>query len=101
MNKEPIYRINIEVIGQEDEDCTLEESEKVFYCNGFTMILDEPSDKTTTFINNMTRIDIAKGITGNCEMLSASAIARGMYEANKIGREAENPLADLLKALAK
>lgn len=100
MNKEPIYRIRIEVIGQEDEDCTLDEDCKVFECNGFALILDNPG-KSTTLIQHVTTIDLARAIASAPDMLCASTIAKGLFEAKKIKDAAKNPLVELFKSMDK
>lgn len=100
MDKEPIYRIRIEVIGQEDEGCTLDEENMVQECNGFALILDNPG-KRITMIHHVSTIDLATAIASSPDMLGASVIAKGMYEAKKINDAAKNPLAELFKSMTK
>ena len=98
MSKEPIYRIKVEVIGEEKEDCKLDDSLRGGgECSGF-VILSNNEDHTSVAMHAVSGIDIATMIAPSGEMMAASLIAQAMREGNKYLNEAKNPLADILKA---
>ena len=102
MSKDPIYRIRVEVIGEEKEEYKIGEDTCVD-CDGFVIMghrkqKDEPDD---VYIHNISNIDIATMIACNRNVMAASLIAKAMREAREIIQEDRNPLADLLKAAMK
>lgn len=98
MSKEPIYRIKVEVIGEEKEDCKLDESLRGgVECSGF-VILSNNEDHTSVSMHAVSNMDIATMIAPSGEMMAASLIAQAMREGKKYLNEARNPLADILKA---
>lgn len=98
MSKEPIYRIKVEVIGEEKEDCKLDESLRGgVECSGF-VILSNNEDHTSVTMHAVSNMDIATMIAPSGEMMAASLIAQAMREGKKYLNEARNPLADILKA---
>lgn len=98
MSKEPIYRIKVEVIGEENEDCKLDESLRGgVECSGF-VILSNNEDHTSVAMHAVSNMDIATMIAPSGEMMAASLIAQAMREGKKYLNEARNPLADILKA---
>lgn len=98
MSKEPIYRIKVEVIGEEKEDCKLDESLLGgVECSGF-VILSNNEDHTSVAMHAVSNMDIATMIAPSGEMMAASLIAQAMREGKKYLNEARNPLADILKA---
>lgn len=98
MSKEPIYRIKVEVIGEEKEDCKLDESLRGgVECSGF-VILSNNEDHASVAIHAVSNIDIATMIAPSDEMMAASLIAQAMRKGKKYLNEARNPLADILKA---
>lgn len=97
MSKEPIYRIKVEVIGEEKEDCKLDESLRGgVECSGF-VILSNNEDHTSVAMHAVSNMDIATMIAPSGEMMAASLIAQAMREGKKYLNEARNPLADILK----
>ena len=98
MSKEPIYRIKVEVIGEEKEDCKLDESLRGgVECSGF-VILSNNEDHSSVALHAVSNIDIATMIAPSGEMMAASLIAQAMREGKKYLDEARNPMADILKA---
>lgn len=98
MSKEPIYRIKVEVIGEEKEDCKLDESLRGgVECSGF-VILSNNEDHSSVALHAVSNIDIATMIAPSGEMMAASLLAQAMREGKKYLNEARNPLADILKA---
>ena len=98
MSKEPIYRIKVEVIGEEKEDCKLDESLRGgVECSGF-VILSNNEDHTSVAMHAVSNMDIATMIAPSGEMMAASLIAQAMREGKKYLNEDRNPLADILKA---
>ncbi|MBE5774522.1 MAG: hypothetical protein E7337_11405 [Clostridiales bacterium] len=98
MSKEPIYRIKVEVIGEEKEGCKLDESLRGgVECSGF-VILSNNEDHTSVAMHAVSNMDIATMIAPSGEMMAASLIAQAMREGKKYLNEARNPLADILKA---
>lgn len=98
MSKEPIYRIKVEVIGEEKEDCKLDESLRGgVECSGF-VILSNNEDHTSVAMHAVSNMDIATMIAPSGEMMAASLIAQAMREGKKYLNETRNPLADILKA---
>lgn len=98
MNKEPIYRIKIEVIGEEKADGKLDETLRGVDCNGFVILCDK-GDRCTSILHNVTNIDIAHALAGNGNLMAASMVAQAMRECRKYIQEERNPLADFLKAI--
>lgn len=98
MSKDPIYRIKVEVIGEEAENCKLDESLRGgVECSGF-VILSNNEDHSSVAIHAVSNIDIATMIAPSGEMMAASLIVQAMREGKKYLNEARNPLADILKA---
>ena len=98
MSKEPIYRIKVEVIGEEKEGCKLDDSLRGgVECSGF-VILSNNEDHTSVAMHAVSNMDIATMIAPSGEMMAASLIAQAMREGKKYLNEARNPLADILKA---
>lgn len=98
MSNEPIYRIKVEVIGEEKEDCKLDESLRGgVECSGF-VILSNNEDHTSVAMHAVSNMDIATMIAPSGEMMAASLIAQAMREGKKYLNEARNPLSDILKA---
>ena len=102
MSKEPIYRIKVEVIGEETDGHKLDErfAGEGIECNGF-VILSDGEEHSTVLLHNVSNIDIANMIAPSGEMMSASLIAQAMREGKKYLDEARNPLVDILKAMSK
>lgn len=104
MSKEPIYRVKVEVIGEEMDDCKVSEILRGgVECNGF-VILSNNGDHTSAAIHAVSSIDIAHMIAPSGEMMAASLIAQAMREGKKYLNEAKNPLnplVDILKAMSK
>ena len=102
MSKEPIYRIKVEVIGQEDEKLKSDDTLRGggVDCSGFTILLDH-GDRSEAYIHRVNRIDIASAIAGSGELMAASVLAQAMREGRKYIREDCNPLADIIKAAMK
>ncbi len=100
MSKEPIYRIKIEVIGAEDEECKLDETMREVDCSGFAILFNQ-GDHTSTLLHNTSVIDIARALTGDGNMMAASLIAQAICEGRKYIRTERNPLADLIKTMSK
>jgi len=97
MKEEPIYRVKVEVIGKEPEgyglDKTLLEG---IECEGFALIAIH-GDGTTTAMQHVTTLDIAKAISNSGDMLGAATIAKAMHEASRY--ESEEKSKGLLKTL--
>lgn len=98
MSKEPIYRIKVEVIGEEKDGCKVDETLRGgVEGNGF-VILCNSEDSSMVSIHAVSNIDIATMIAPSGEMMAASLLAQAMREGKKYLNEARNPLADILKA---
>ena len=98
MSKEPIYRIKVEVIGEEKNDCKIDETLRGgVLCDGF-VILGNREDASNVSIHGVSNIDIATMIAPSGEMMAASLLAQAMRKGKKYLNEARNPLADILKA---
>lgn len=101
MNKEPIYRIKIEVIGTEDKNCKIDETLRGgIDCNGFVILCDKGSC-SSAYMCNVSNFEVACAIAGSGELMAASLLAQAMREGRKYIREERSPLADLLKAMSK
>jgi len=101
MNKEPIYRIKIEVIGTEDKECKIDETLRGGVdCSGFVILCDK-GDTSSAILHHVSNIDVACAIAGSGELMAASLIAQAMREGRKLMREERSPLADLIKAMSK
>lgn len=101
MSKEPIYRIKVEVIGEEEEGCELDETLRGGVdCNGF-VILCNKEESTSASIHGVSNVDIATMIAPSGEMMAASLIAKAMRDGKKYLQESRNPLVDILKAMSK
>lgn len=99
--KEPIYRIKVEVIGEETEDCKINETLRGGVdCNGF-VILCNKEDSSEVAIHRVSNIDIATMLAPSGEMMAASLLAQAMREGKKYLQESRNPLVDILKAMSK
>ena len=80
----PIYRITVEVIGDEKEQCKFGDSLRGgVECDGFA-ILANKGKSGTTIIHSISNIDMAAIIAGSDEMMATSIIAKAMREARDI-----------------
>lgn len=100
MSKEPIYRIKIEVIGAEDEECKINETLRGVDCNGFVILCDK-GDHSTSILHHISNIDIACALAGDGDLMAASLIAQAMCEGKKYIREERSLMVDILKAMSK
>ena len=99
--KEPIYRIKVEVIGEETEDYKINETLRGGVdCNGF-VILCNKEDSSEVAIHRVSNIDIATMLAPSGEMMAASLLAQAMREGKKYLQESRNPLVDIIKAMSK
>lgn len=101
MSKEPIYRIKVEVIGNEHEEINLsEELRGGVECSGFVLMYDKTDEIATTAIQHLRLTDVATLIASDGDMMAASLIAKAMRDGKRYIMEDRNPLADLLKKIA-
>ena len=93
----PMYRIKIEVIGEEDE-CKLDQTDlKPIECDGFAILGSKDDKPNSVFIHHLSTIDIANIIAEHDTLLSASIIAKAFKEAFNMKHSALNqPSKDLL-----
>jgi len=100
MCKEPIYRIKVEVIGEERDDCKLDKKLKEgIECAGFVILADK-EDSSSVLIHGVSTLDIATMIAPSGAMMAASILAKAMREGKKYLGADRNPLADVFKAMA-
>lgn len=102
MNKEPIYRIKVEVIGEEAESCKLDKRlrEGGIECNGFAILADN-KDRTTVALHAVSNIDIATMIAHDNRVMAASLVAQAMREGKKYLNEGWNPIFDIMRDMYK
>ena len=97
MEKEPIYRVKVEVIGKEQEGHEISETLRGgVECNGFTIIADN-CDGCTTVFHHVTTMDVAKAMASSGTLMAAATIAKAVREAKKY--EHEDNLAEMLKGI--
>ena len=76
----PIYRITVEVIGDEKEHELGDSLRGGVECDGFAIIANKGKGGTTA-IHAISNIDLAAIIAGSDEMMAASVIAKALREA--------------------
>lgn len=79
--KNPVYRITVEVIG--DEKTKLGNCLRGVECDGFAIIANKGEGVTTT-IHNISNFNLAAIIAGSDELMGASVIAKALREARDI-----------------
>lgn len=102
MSKEPIYRIKIEVIGEEKEGEKIEGAPlEGIECDQF-VILSETEDSRSVLLHRVNTIDIAHMICHNGTLMAASFIAKAIHDgseyiAKEKSKKSLKNFADLLK----
>ena len=84
--KEPIYRITVEVIGDEDQNHKVENTYEPIECNGF-VIMGDNDEKQELCVHKMSAMDIAKVINSSGVLFASGILAKAMKEANEIVRK--------------
>ena len=99
MSKGPIYRIRVEIIGEEAKDFEIGGDMKDgIECRGFTIIADM-EDKSAVVMHNVSNMDVAQAIAGNRELMIASTLARVLRECKRIiPKDGEDDSADSKEA---
>jgi len=84
MSKEPIYRIKVEVLREEEDECKfIEIIRGGLNCSGFVILLDN-GDCGSVIMHNVNKIDIANAIASNSHLMDASLIAKAMRDGKKV-----------------
>ena len=85
----PIYRITVEVIGDENPNHILSETMPgPIECNGF-VIMGDSDERQELCVQAMSTTDIAKVISTNDVMIAAGLLAKAMKEADEIVKKAK------------
>lgn len=95
----PIYRIKVEVVGDEKGREIDETLRGGVECDGFAIIANQGKGGTVC-LHAISNIDLAAHIAGSGALMASSLIAHAIREGKKYIREDNNPLADLLKTIA-
>ena len=84
----PIYRITVEVIGEEDQNHQISKTLKLpIECNGFVIIGDRSETEQSLSVHNMSVDDIAEGIRQSGVMIAAGVLAKAREESIEIIRK--------------
>ncbi len=100
MSKGPIYRIRVEVIGEEESEFRIRDDlRNGLDCRGFVIIGD--NEKTNfVAIHNVSNMDIANAVSGNKDLMVASSLARAMHDFRNLAhQDGEDVSADSKKDL--
>ena len=99
MKKEPIYRVKVELIGEQPEGVSIDESLLGgVECNGF-VLLGLSDCNCTKCMQNVTTLNVAEAFASDGDMMAAATIAIAMREAMKYAREKHDPIKEILKSL--
>lgn len=77
MKKEPIYRVKVEVIGEEPEGFKIDETLRGggVDCSGFTLIADQ-GGVCTIALQHVTTVDLAASLANSAELMRAAKLAQ-------------------------
>lgn len=84
--KEPIYRINVEVVGEEDECKVSPELRGGVPCNGFVIIADTDEGGTVE-AHRVSLYDMAQAFSKEGTLLAAAHLGKAMKEAEEMRRK--------------
>ena len=90
--KDPIYKITVEVIGEEEPENALPEQLKApngMEARGFVIITTDGEDAHHVSANRISKIDLAMAIAKDELLLPSSVLAKGLYDARELGTEME------------
>ena len=94
MSKGPIYRIRVEVIGEEEKGFSIgDDLRNGLECRGFVIIGDNEETHFVS-IHNVSNADMASAISDSKELMVSSALAKVMYDYKKLRKDAEDDSAD-------
>ena len=83
MKKEPIYRVKVEVIGEEPEGFKIDETLRGGVdCSGFTLIADQGGGCTIA-LQHVTTLDLAASLAGSAELMRAAKLAHFLRDAKE------------------
>ena len=100
--EKPIYRIKVEVIGEEQEEAKVSETLRGgVECDGFAILANKGKGGTTA-LHSISNIDLAAIIAGSDEMLGASIIAKALRDSMALKKDkADSFLAGILGSIVK
>ena len=97
----PVYRITVEVIGDEKDHEIGDSLRGGVECDGFAIIANKGKGGQTV-IHGISNLDLACIIAGNDDLMGASVIAKALREAKDITEsKPSNILAGILGSISK
>lgn len=95
MEKEPIYRVKVEVIGEEPEGFKIDESLRGGVdCSGFTLIADQGGGCMIA-LQHVTTVDLAASLASSAELMRAAKLALFMRDTKEA---VENIASEIVRA---